>query len=135
MLPLLANPLPPPFGLVLVGVAACVPRTLLTPQFWTDAQCLQFAREDFDDARRRHAKLLAELSQAAGPVTGPAVAAPADLGAVENLWLHYSDGRFGYTVQKNARTGVFWLFMLCSTLRPRRASSGVLLRAAPFTRP
>jgi hypothetical protein len=24
-----------------------------------------------------------------------------DLATVENLWLHYSDGKFGYTVQKN----------------------------------
>lgn len=26
----------------------------------------------------------------------------ADLGTIENLWLHYSDAKFGYTVQKNA---------------------------------
>jgi len=84
MLPLLANPLPPPFGLVLVGIAARVPRTLLTPQFWTDGQCRRFASEDFADARRRHAKLLVELSAAAGPVsaTGAAEAAPVDLGSV-----------------------------------------------------
>ena len=33
-----------------------------------------------------------------------------DLATVENLWLHYSDGKFGYTVQKNAwrlQKGVF----------------------------
>ncbi len=42
MLPILANPLPPPFGLVLVGIASLVPRTLLTPEFWTDNQALTF---------------------------------------------------------------------------------------------
>ena len=34
----------------------------------------------------------------------------AALGAVENLWLHYSDGKFGYTVQKDVwrrQKGVF----------------------------
>ena len=33
-----------------------------------------------------------------------------DLGTLENLWLHYSDGKFGYTVQKNVwrlQKGVF----------------------------
>lgn len=33
-----------------------------------------------------------------------------DLATVENLWLHYSDGKFGYTVQKNVwrlQKGVF----------------------------
>lgn len=86
MLPLLANPLPPPFGLVLIGVAATMPRTLLTPQFWTDGQCVAFARQDSDATRRRHAKLLVELTRTAerarevGP--GGATLAAADPGAV-----------------------------------------------------
>ena len=66
MLPFFANPLPPPFGLVLVGVASLVPRTLLTPEFWTDNQALTFATEDSADIKRRHAKLLDALSKAAG---------------------------------------------------------------------
>ena len=72
MLPLLANPLPPPFGLVLIGVAATMPRTLLTPQFWTEGQCYAFARQDSDATRRRHAKLPAELAKttASGDGTG-----------------------------------------------------------------
>ena len=51
MLPILANPLPPPFGLVLVGIASLVPRTLLTPEFWTDGQALTFATEDGADVK------------------------------------------------------------------------------------
>ena len=66
MLPILANPLPPPFGLVLVGIASLVPRTLLTPEFWTDGQALTFATEDGADVKRRHAKLLDALATAAG---------------------------------------------------------------------
>ena len=66
MLPLLANPLPPPFGLVLVGIASLVPRTLLTPEFWTDNQALTFATEDGADVKRRHAKLLDALAAAGG---------------------------------------------------------------------
>ena len=66
MLPILANPLPPPFGLVLVGIASLVPRTLLTPEFWTDNQALTFATEDGADVKRRHAKLLDALAAAAG---------------------------------------------------------------------
>ena len=66
MLPILANPLPPPFGLVLVGIASLVPRTLLTPEFWTDNQALTFATEDGADVKRRHAKLLDALATAAG---------------------------------------------------------------------
>ena len=52
MLPILANPLPPPFGLVLVGIASLVPRTLLTPEFWTDNQALTFATEDGAGVKR-----------------------------------------------------------------------------------
>ena len=65
MLPILANPLPPPFGLVLVGIASLVPRTLLTPEFWTDNQALTLT-EDGADVKRRHAKLLDALAAAAG---------------------------------------------------------------------
>ena len=81
MLPLLANPLPPPFGLVLIGVASKMPRTLLTPQFWTEGQAMRFARADGADARRRHAKLLAELAATTGAPGGESPA-DLDLGAV-----------------------------------------------------
>ena len=43
-----------------------VPRTLLTPEFWTDNQALTFATEDGADVKRRHAKLLDALAAAAG---------------------------------------------------------------------
>ncbi len=110
MLPLLANPLPPPFGLVLIGVAATMPRTLLTPQFWTDGQCYAFARKDGEGARRRHAKLLEELTRktsqgrapTAAPLPGDVVAEPAaaaegagaapDLGSLGSVADAFCDG-------------------------------------------
>lgn len=38
MLPLVANPLPPPFGLVLLALANTLPRTFLTRHYYSDAQ-------------------------------------------------------------------------------------------------
>ncbi|KAJ1444424.1 hypothetical protein M885DRAFT_592822 [Pelagophyceae sp. CCMP2097] len=75
MLPLLVNPLPPPFGLVLIAAASTAPRWLLTPEFWTIAQCEQFARLEAGRARQRHAKLLAECA-ATTAVAAPAMADP-----------------------------------------------------------
>lgn len=58
MMPLLVNPLPPPFGLVLIAVASAAPRYLLTRQFWTYEQCQRFASADGTKARRRYAAVL-----------------------------------------------------------------------------
>jgi hypothetical protein len=41
MLPLVANPLPPPFGLVLLALANTRPRTFLTRHYYSDAQMVR----------------------------------------------------------------------------------------------
>jgi len=38
MLPLVVNPLPPPFGLVLLALANTMPRTFLTRHYYSDVQ-------------------------------------------------------------------------------------------------
>ena len=38
MLPIVANPLPPPFGFVLIFIANAAPKYLLTPEFWSEDQ-------------------------------------------------------------------------------------------------
>jgi len=63
MFPILVNPLPPPFGFVLIAVAAAAPRVLLTPEFWTRRQLERFATADSSATQRRYAKLMAECAE------------------------------------------------------------------------
>jgi len=60
MLPILVNPLPPPFGLVLIGLASAAPRLLLTPEFWTLRQWEKFAKKDSEKYKQKYSKVLAE---------------------------------------------------------------------------
>ncbi|KAJ8600247.1 hypothetical protein CTAYLR_001995 [Chrysophaeum taylorii] len=62
MLPILVNPLPPPFGFILIGLASAVPRYLLTPQFWTFAQLERFSAADARNLRKMFSALLRSCS-------------------------------------------------------------------------
>jgi len=69
--PLLVNPLPPPFGIVLLCIANTMPRTLLTHHFYSDAQCESFAAMDSWDTHRRFKKILVRTAAAAAAPSPP----------------------------------------------------------------
>lgn len=60
MLPIVANPLPPPFGLSVPLIASVFPRKFLTRQFWTQDQQIEFHECDH---RSRWAKPLLQQYQ------------------------------------------------------------------------
>ena len=57
MLPLVLNPLPPPFGFILIIVSSVLPKQLWTPQFWSDEQAEKFTIADTRKAYRRFLKV------------------------------------------------------------------------------
>ena len=62
MFPLVVNPLPPPFGLVLLAFANSMPRTLLSHHYYSETQQDAFAQADSWAAHRRYRKLVAALA-------------------------------------------------------------------------
>ena len=63
VLPVLANPLPPPFGLSLVALAYQWPRWMLPPQFHSSDQRLAFARLDAGDQSKAARDINLEVSE------------------------------------------------------------------------
>mmetsp|Transcript_8110 Transcript_8110/g.30474 ORF Transcript_8110/g.30474 Transcript_8110/m.30474 type:complete len:161 (-) Transcript_8110:2331-2813(-) len=69
VLPIVVNPVPPPFGLLIPLLAAAFPQRLLTRQFWTDEQLLKFIAEDFDRRWRGPLDSLGDALQESVPDT------------------------------------------------------------------
>lgn len=129
MLPLLVNPLPPPFGLILIAVASAAPRYLLTKQFWTLDQCRRFAQDDSLKLRRKYADVLASCSEAlfegarsialANPATP--LSALVDLFQNAPLSLESLKRRHLVRLCKSQRLFPAWLLPIVRTPRLRRA--------------
>jgi len=57
-MPFMLNPLPPPFGFILILIASAAPKQLLTHHFWSEYQTDLFAKEKALVKLRRQRKLL-----------------------------------------------------------------------------
>lgn len=126
MLPLLVNPLPPPFGLVLIAVASAAPRYLLTRQFWTLDQCRRFSDCDSRRTRKRLQLVLEACSETlakgvrfSGPAT-PLVSL-VDLFGNPPLALDSLSRKHLVRLAKAQRLYPAWILPLIRTKRLRRA--------------